>query len=87
MANECPDERKCGTIVPGWLQGSLPYVKDGKVTRKVCFNRRNDCCRSSVEVEVRNCGGFYVYKLPKAPYCQLRYCGSGKQEVSFYLNP
>lgn len=79
MANECPDERKCGTLVPGWLQGSLPSVKDGKVTRKVCFNRRNNCCRTSVEVEVRNCGGFYVYKLPKAPYCQLRYCGSGKQ--------
>jgi len=80
MANSCPSPFRCGTIVPGWLDGELPSVKEGIVSRKVCFHQNRNCCYAKVAAKVRNCGGFYVYKLQSAPYCQMRYCGNGKPE-------
>lgn len=77
MASKCPKQFRCGTIVPGWLEGKDPSVKDGIVSRKVCFHQNRNCCYASVAAKVRNCGGFFVYKLPSAPYCQIRYCGNG----------
>ena len=85
MANECPSPLRCGTIAPGWLKGGLPTIKDGIVSRKVCFHQNRNCCYNSAMVQVRNCKGFYVYKLPSAPSCQLRYCGSGKL-VGYFLD-
>lgn len=78
MANSCPSRFKCGTIVPGWLNGPLPSVQDGIVSRKICFNQDRDCCFTSTQAKVRNCAGFYVFYLRSAPYCQLRYCGNGR---------
>lgn len=78
MANTCPSQFKCGTIVPGWLNGGLPSVQEGIVSREVCFHQNRNCCFTSTPAKVRNCGGFYVYYLRSAPYCQLRYCGNGR---------
>ena len=78
MPESCVDLRHCGTIVPGWLNGTHPMVEDGAVKRKVCFHSPSgNCCKWSTDVLVRNCGGFYVYKLKKTPQCDLRYCGNG----------
>ena len=66
----------CGTHAPGWMSGQHPTKDDGVVQRKVCFHWSNNVCRWSVNIDVRNCGAFYVYKLPKTPYCWLRYCGN-----------
>ncbi|XP_022781145.1 fibroblast growth factor receptor homolog 1-like [Stylophora pistillata] len=88
MPESCVDLRHCGTIVPGWLNGTHPMVEDGAVKRKVCFHSPSgNCCKWSTDVLVRNCGGFYVYKLKKTPQCDLRYCGNGsysEQECSTY---
>lgn len=78
MANSCPSRFKCGTIVPGWLNGPLPSVQDGIVSREICFNQDRNCCFTSTQAKVRNCAGFYVFYLRSAPYCQLRYCGNGR---------
>lgn len=85
MANACPSSTGCGTFMPGWLNGDLPSVPDGKVSRSICFYKRNVCCYTSVASEVRNCGGFYVYGLRPTPYCQMRYCGNGTDVVSSKL--
>lgn len=78
MPESCVDLRHCGTIAPGWLNGTHPLVGDGAVERKVCFHAPSgNCCTLSTDVLVRNCGGFYVYKLKKTPQCDLRYCGNG----------
>lgn len=88
MPESCVDLRHCGTIAPGWLNGTHPLVGDGAVERKVCFHAPSgNCCKLSTDVLVRNCGGFYVYKLKKTPQCDLRYCGNGsysEQECSTY---
>ncbi|XP_048583935.1 uromodulin [Nematostella vectensis] len=51
-------------------------VSDGVVTRTVCF-RYSSCCDYSQNVNVRNCGGFYIYEIYGTPTCYLRYCGNG----------
>lgn len=67
---------KCSTHAPGWIQGSHPAVKDGIVGRKVCFHWSSNTCQWSSQISVLNCATYYIYKLPKAPVCNLRYCGT-----------
>ena len=75
IPNSCVPTNRCGSHAPGWMQGEHPKKEDGVVTRKVCFHWSGNCCRWSVMIKVRNCGGHYVYKLEKPPACYLRYCG------------
>ena len=77
MAESCVNMNHCGTGAPGWLNGTHPAVLDGTVQRQVCFRYLNSCCYYSTYISVRNCGGFYVYKLERPPRCDLRYCGNG----------
>jgi len=76
MPTACPPVFTCGGDAPGWLNGGHPTVADGKVTRQVCFHWILGCCTSSTNIEVRNCGSFYVYRFSAPPTCFLRYCGS-----------
>ena len=77
MPESCVPKLRCGTHVPGWLNGSHPSVAAGVVQRQVCFTRNSHCCDWSTYISVRNCGGFFVYKLHPPPACSLRYCGNG----------
>lgn len=65
----------CGSDVPGWLNGAHPTVNEGIVDRTVCFHWNNNPCNWTAAVQVRNCGGYYVYK-PAADPCVLRCCGT-----------
>ena len=78
MADSCVDRYHCGTVAPGWLNGTHPAVADGAVQRQVCFNGGSEgCCYHTTYISVRNCGAFYVYKLNRPNVCDLRYCGNG----------
>ena len=81
IPESCVKMRRCGTRSPGWLRGKHPAVADGAVQRQVCFHWLSGCCRLSINITVRNCGGFYVYKLKRAPTCPLRFCGNGVKSV------
>ncbi|XP_020617440.1 fibropellin-1-like [Orbicella faveolata] len=76
MASSCVPTHKCHTDLTGWMKGSLPTVDEGVVLRKVCFHGFGICCHRDVEINVRNCGPFYVYRLKKLTFCNSRYCGS-----------
>ncbi|CAB3980004.1 Hypothetical predicted protein [Paramuricea clavata] len=67
---------KCSTQAISWLNGAHPSVSDGKVTREVCFSWVSSCCSFKKNIEVINCGFFYIYKLVSPPGCSLRYCGT-----------
>jgi hypothetical protein len=67
---------KCRTHVVSWLNGAHPSVGDGKVTRTVCFSWNSNCCWRQRDIEVINCGFFYIYKFGPTPGCSLRYCGT-----------
>lgn len=78
MASSCVSTHRCNTDLTGWMQGSLPTVDEGAVLRKVCFNGFGRCCFKHIEINVRNCGPFYVYRLTKLTFCTSRYCGSNQ---------
>jgi cysteine-rich repeat protein len=71
-----PSIYSCGTDAPGWMKGTYPIESDGIVARTVCFAWLGDPCTWSVDISVRNCGKYFVFKLPDAPDCALRYCGA-----------
>ena len=71
--------RYCGTHAPGWMNGKHPSKNEGAVSRKVCFHWNNNVCLWNIMITVRNCGSFYVYKLPRTLHCSLRYCGTNAQ--------
>ncbi|MCC6528501.1 MAG: hypothetical protein IT373_37995 [Polyangiaceae bacterium] len=71
-----PPEFACSTDAPGWLSGGHPTVAEGQAARTVCFNWSGNACLWSSPVTVLNCASFYLYYLPDAPVCNLRYCGT-----------
>ena len=77
IADKCVPERRCGTVVPGWMQGNHPTAADGVVTRRVCYHYSYNCCLWSNNISVKNCGGYFVYQLKGTPGCNSRYCGNG----------
>lgn len=79
MATSCVPANRCGTLVPGWMAGKHPSVEDGVVKHFVCFAMNQLCCMASVSMRVRNCSGFYVYKLDllKSLGFSFRLCGAG----------
>ena len=78
LPETCPPTNRCKAHAPGWLEVGHPTVADGEVTRKVCYTWNGNCCNWSNNIQVVNCGDFYVYKLVPPSACQLRYCGDGK---------
>ena len=81
MADNCVPRYSCGTHAPGYLIGGHPSVAQGIVNRTVCFHWVGGCCQWQQRILVRNCSGFYVYRLSPTRFCNLRYCGdsnSGK---------
>ena len=86
MAITCVPRGHCSTDSPGWYKGKLPGVSEGTATGHGCFSRSVNttdalmCCVPDLttNIQVRNCGKFYVWKLPAVKSCSLRYCGSGK---------
>lgn len=76
MPTSCVPGYRCGTQATGWLNGTHPTVADGKVTRQVCF-RWDSCCQWAINIQVRNCGDFFVYYIDGTPQehpCHLGYC-------------
>ena len=67
---------RCGTFWSGWLDGAHPTVDDDEVSRRVCFSDRSTGCKSLINILVKNCGSFFIYKLAQPPFCSSRYCGA-----------
>lgn len=76
MPTACVPINRCNTRATGWLNGNHPTVADGQVTRQVCFHWSSNCCYWSTNIQVRNCGEYFVYLLSGTPACSLRYCGT-----------
>lgn len=79
MATTCVPTSRCGTHATGWLNGAHPTVSEGIVTRQVCFHWSGGCCNWSINIQVRNCSGYFVYYISGTPPvhpCHLRYCGA-----------
>ncbi|XP_044181286.1 uromodulin-like [Acropora millepora] len=78
MPTSCIPSYKCGTHATGWLNGTHPETHEGNVTRRVCFHWHSNCCEWSVNIQVQNCSGYYLYYISGTPghQCHLRFCGT-----------
>ena len=76
MPIQCVPEYRCGAVLSGWLEGGHPTLADGAVSSKVCFTRGIDCCKKSNNIQVKDCGSYFIYKLLKVTTCDRRYCGT-----------
>ena len=63
MPEKCPIADSCGAKKPGYLAQPHPGIKEGIVARKVCFGDVDQCCTTSRDVLVKNCGTHFVYRL------------------------
>lgn len=77
MSTKCVDTMRCGAKAPGWLFDGHPRVAEGVVIRTVCYHWADDCCYYKNDIQVKNCGGYFVYKFERPPASNLRYCGNG----------
>ena len=83
MPTQCVPDFRCGATLSGWLEGGHPTLAKGEVSSQVCFTRGGDCCKKSINIKVKDCGSYFIYKLQKPPACDLRYCGTDwKLQVS-----
>ena len=77
MPTTKPNLNRCGTYIPIWMNGSHPAINDGIVPRKACANipfKSPLGCGYSYSIQVRNCSGYYIYKLKAPHHCLLAYC-------------
>lgn len=85
MASACVPTKRCGTAFTGWLSSPHPNMTDGIVSGKVCFHWSTDCCRRSQNIQVRNCGRFFVYKLATTVDCPMGFCAETKVNSSSFF--
>ena len=76
MPEISPGVYHCGTGAPGWVSGSHPTAPGVEVEAKICFEWGSNKCWQATTATIRNCGDFFLYKLPEVPQCDARYCGS-----------
>lgn len=74
LATKAPETHSCGATSPIWMNGPHPTVEEGTVNRTACtIGGRGRTCVYSFSIKVRNCSGFYIYKLREPQRCSL-YC-------------
>jgi hypothetical protein len=77
MADRCVPRFHCGTHAPGWLLDGHPVnASSHAVNGEVCFHWKDSCCYFKQEILVRECEGYFVYKLKRNDIKYLRYCGN-----------
>jgi hypothetical protein len=72
-----PDEYSCGTHAAGWLNGVHPVGIGDTVTQEVCYSWTPGPCWQVNDIQITDCGDFYVYNLYKPLSCSYVYCGEG----------
>ena len=75
MATYCIPSLSCSSFAGSWISGEHPMVAYELVSTTVCMHGIvGGCCSTSYPVDIRNCSGYYVYKLQNTRMFQ-RYCG------------
>ncbi|XP_071126545.1 uncharacterized protein [Mytilus edulis] len=65
---------RCGTTSTLWMNGSYPSVGEVSNVTACASNYNGGCCISSYDIQVKNCGDYYVYNLTHTHGCYEAYC-------------
>lgn len=75
MPTDCPSNGlKCGTTFPIWMNGTHPAANKMSNVTACVSNYNGGCCTSSYNMQVKNCGHFYIYNLQHTDGCPEAYC-------------
>ena len=82
-SKNAPQTNSCGSDVPVYLKDDHPSYSEGEVTRKACSATANNQCFVENDIQVINCGAFYLYNLVRWRPCnsnqkKWRYCTNGQ---------
>lgn len=84
---QIPDEKvpenHCGTHAPIWLNGTHPKTGGENVVRQACIHFLGDGCWERFDINITNCGNYFVYYLRPPFYCSVAYC-AGEKFVMFF---
>ena len=86
MATYCIPKGSCNSRAVGWIDGNHPSEAYQLVSATVCFHWNSNCCAWSRPVQIRNCSGYYIYRLQKTVFCLNRYCGVNGMYPFFYVS-
>ena len=64
----------CGTINTLWMNGSHPAAGDISNVTACASSYNGGCCITSYNIQVKNCGDFYIYNLQNTKGCYQAYC-------------
>ena len=56
-----------------FILGSLPSRNNGSVAMTTCLQTEKDICEMTFNINITNCGGYYVYYMVKTP-ANSSYC-------------
>ena len=75
LASSLVNEYHCGTHAAGFIKyGEHPSIIGSKNKATVCFNANGNECFGQLNIEIKNCGHYYLYNLPDAPGSHYGYC-------------
>ncbi|XP_077999980.1 von Willebrand factor D and EGF domain-containing protein-like [Glandiceps talaboti] len=79
IPTSCVEVGMCGTKYPVWIDDQIGNYQNITQVRG-CINKGStDCCDESVDIQVKDCGNFTVYKLKPLQDCPSGYC-AGERE-------
>ena len=84
MPETKPAPNSCGTVAPIWIRGTHPNGTNETKTVTACTNvrDRSDGCFIELSILIKNCGGFFVYRLDYTDGCSMAYC-AGTMQISY----
>ena len=81
-ASTVPPQDSCGTETRLYIEDDHPDFSEGEVSKRVCVSKTPEIpCRSTKDIQVINCGAFYLYNLVhlrKCPTTTWAYCTNGQ---------
>jgi len=84
---EIPEERvpenHCGTHAPIWLNGIHPENEGENVVRQACVHFLGNGCWDRFDINITNCGDYFVYYLRPPLYCAIAYCAGDNEPCPY----
>ncbi|XP_062607869.1 uncharacterized protein LOC134269673, partial [Saccostrea cucullata] len=74
MPTSPPGLATCGTLYPFWMKGTLPSSAGEEIDVEICGVSLSSKCQTSINIRVKKCDSFFVYKLKSLDYCSSAYC-------------
>ncbi len=74
--------QRCGTSASGWYSGVMPTAPDTTTSGTVCFTWSSGDCVYNNQIQVTDCGSYYVYYLSAPSTGGMRYCTTNSTSTS-----